>query len=75
MQCTHPAVLSTFSMVVDGPTSKQEFELALDKVIVQAYRNGVSLDNGGYILRHNSSDIPDLELMIYRLAETPTDTE
>ena len=33
-------------MVVDGPTSKQEFELALNKLIVQAYRNRVSLDNG-----------------------------
>jgi hypothetical protein len=60
-------------MVRSGPINEQEFKLALNRLIVQASRNDVSIVNGGYVFRHDSAEIPDVEVMIYRLAEARAD--
>jgi hypothetical protein len=60
-------------MVNSGPKTKAEFEKALDELIVRASQNGVSIDNGGYVLQHNPPDVPDMEVMFYRLAKPPSE--
>lgn len=55
-------------MVESGPTSKAEFEDALDKLIVQAHQNGVEITDGGYVPHNTSKEVPDVEVMFYRLA-------
>lgn len=51
----------------DSPTSKAEFEDALDVLVREAYQNGVEVDNGGYELLHQESAIPDWDLTIIRM--------
>lgn len=58
-----------------GPASKREFRQVLDELIVQAYRNDISIANGGYVFRHDSVDIPDIELMVYRLTNSSDDAD
>jgi hypothetical protein len=60
-------------MVDSGPTNKAEFEEALDELIVQAYQNGISIDNGGYVLQHTSTNVPDMEVMFYRLVQSSSE--
>lgn len=55
-------------MAGPGPANKQEFKRALDELIMQAYRNGIPLDNQAFALGHDNSDIPDVEFMIFHLA-------
>jgi hypothetical protein len=50
-----------------GPTTKEELRQSLDRTILQAYENGVNLENGAYQLRHDGSNIPDWELMVFLL--------
>lgn len=57
-------------MIESGPTSKAEFEDALDKLIVQAHQNGVEITDGGYASHHTSKELPDVEVMFYRLAKS-----
>jgi hypothetical protein len=51
------------------PTSKREFQEAMDDLILRALENGVPIDNGGYELRHDA-EVPDLEVMIFRLKKS-----
>jgi hypothetical protein len=53
-------------MVESGPTSQAEFEIALNELVVQAYQNGLSFDNGGFVLEQTSEDVPDMEVIFYR---------
>lgn len=49
------------------PTTKEELRQALDKIIQQAYTNDVNLNDGAYPLHHDDPDLPDFELMLFRL--------
>lgn len=51
--------------------TKEELREILDASITQAYRNGVTVDNGGYELRHVDTDIPDWEVHITRTTKAP----
>ena len=53
-------------MPVQDPTTKREFQEAMDDLILRALENGVPIDNGGYELRHDA-ETRDLEVMIFRL--------
>lgn len=57
-------------MVKSDPTSKAELEDALDKLIGQAHQNGVEITDGGYVSHHTATEAPDIEVMVYRLAES-----
>lgn len=57
-------------MSKSGPSSKDEFEEALDELIAQAYQNGVKFDNGGHVFQYSSEELPDIEIMFYRLSES-----
>jgi hypothetical protein len=53
-------------MPEQDPTTKREFQEAMDDLILRALENGVPIDNGGYELRHDG-ETRDLEVMIFRL--------
>jgi hypothetical protein len=46
----------------------------MDNLILRALENGVPIDNGGYELRHDD-DIPDFELMFFRLEKSDDDDD
>lgn len=56
------------------PRTRGELEIAIDELLREAYANGVVVDNGGYGLRHEDSDIPDWEVHITRTAKPEWDT-
>lgn len=57
-----------------GPATKEELRVALDTLVLNAYENGVQVDNGGYPLNHSNPDIPDWDLLITRV-EKSAETE
>jgi len=61
--------LITWIMNLDSPASKAELEAALDRLLQEAYRNGVNVDNGGYDLIHTDETIPDWDLTIVRMEQ------
>lgn len=61
-----------FIMSIDSPTSKSELREALDELVVNAYQNGVTVDNGGYELCHPDQSVPDWDVTIIRLAKPDT---
>ncbi|MFD1600573.1 hypothetical protein ACFSBX_16665 [Halobellus rarus] len=56
-------------MPEQDPTTKQEFQEAMDDLILRALENGVPIDDGGYELRHDAKT-RDLEVMIFRLKKS-----
>jgi hypothetical protein len=50
-----------------SPESKSELQDALDELLQNAYQNGVTIDNGGYDLRHSNDSMPNWEVTIFRL--------
>ncbi len=52
------------------PATKEELRDALDTLVLNAYENGVRVDNGGYPLNHADPDIPDWDLHITRVDKT-----
>lgn len=54
------------------PTTKREFQQAMDNLILRAPENGVPIDNEGYELRHDA-DTPDFEVMVFRLEKSDDD--
>lgn len=60
------------SMFGQDPTTKRELQQAMDNLVLRALENGVPIDNGGYELRHDD-DVPDFELMIFRLEKSDDD--
>jgi hypothetical protein len=56
-------------MPEQDPTTKREFQEAMDDLILRALENGVPIDNGGYVLRHDG-ETRDLEVMIFRLKKS-----
>lgn len=56
-------------MPEQDPTTKREFQEAMDNLILRALENGVPIDNGGYELRHDA-ETRDLEVMIFRLKKS-----
>lgn len=58
-----------------GPTSEQEFKRALEDLIIQAAQNNVHIDDGGYEFKHENAEIPDVEVLIVRLAESHSASE
>lgn len=49
---------------------EEKFREALDDLIIRAYENDLDIDNGGHILRHDSEDIPDVEVVVYQLIDS-----
>lgn len=47
-----------------GPQTKAELRTALHTLVETAFLNGVTVDNGGYALRHDDPEIPDWEVHI-----------
>lgn len=50
-----------------NPTNKDQLEDDLHTVLLRAYENGVTINDGGIELRDNSPATPDWEIMIYQL--------
>lgn len=50
-----------------SPRTKAEFEESLDKLVREAYQNGVNVSDCGYELLHTDESIPDWDLKIIRL--------
>ena len=50
-----------------GPTTKEELHQSLNETLKQAYNNGVKLNDGAYPLQVGDTDLPDFELMLFRL--------
>jgi hypothetical protein len=65
----HEYTSITWIMSLDSPASKAELEDALDRLVQNAYRNGVHVDNGGYDLIHPDETMPDWDLTIVRLEQ------
>lgn len=63
----HDYTFTTWIMSLHSPTSKAELEDALDRLLQNAYRNGINVDNGSYELIHPDETIPDWDLTIMRL--------
>ena len=57
-------------MSLESPTSKSELRKALDELVVNAYQNGVIVDNGGYELCHSDQSVPNWDVSIIRLEES-----
>lgn len=54
-------------MTMDSPTSKEEFQEALDELTQRAYQNGVEVADGGYELIHPDRTTPDWDMTIIRM--------
>lgn len=64
----YPWTIPPYGMTGDsGPTTKEELQVALHRVILKAYQNGVQIDDGGYALNHDETDIPDWDIHITRV--------
>ncbi|UHQ98271.1 hypothetical protein HYG81_19550 (plasmid) [Natrinema zhouii] len=54
-------------MTMNSPTSKEEFQEALDELTQRAYQNGVKVADGGYELIRHDETTPDWNMTIIRL--------
>ena len=56
-----------------NPGTKTELTAALDDLVSSAFANGVRVDDGGYVLRHDDPELPDWEVVITRTTKPPDD--
>lgn len=73
---SHPGLYQKPNRFKEGegvwwPVNEVEFEDALDKLIIEAHQNGVEIADGTHVLQHTDEEVPDVEVMFYRLAESP----
>lgn len=54
-------------MTIDSPATRAELREALDRLVRRAYRNGVTVGNGGYELVQHDAATPDWDLTIIRV--------
>lgn len=59
-------------MSLDSPTSKSELRKALDELVVNAYQNGVTVDDSGYGLCYSEEPVPDWDVTIIRIEKSDT---
>lgn len=52
-----------------GPTTKSELKVEIEKLLLQAYFNGVDVDNGGYPFYHEDPEVPNWDLHLTRVVD------
>ena len=57
-----------------APTTREELRNPLDQLALNSYENGVEVDNGGYPLNHDDSEISNWDIHITSV-EKPVEIE